>query len=446
MPYAIDLFSGAGGMSEGLIQAGFHILFSSDINEDVERTYTNRHAQLGLLQGVNTYYHRGDVRELTGDFIRNSINNLEIFQDRGAPNDIDAIFGGPPCQGFSRAGRRQTDDPRNLLFKEYLRVISEVNPKYVVMENVVGFLDTKFYGFVGVTGHIYDDGMVAPEILRREFELLGYHTLEPQVLDASNYGVPQRRNRIIFIAYRDGVAVPRYPEPLITIDEDKLTIQDAISDLIRDTRIRNRIYGGIRTQYQLDSINGRTPNVHGEVISSNGLINNNETSSHTALIKERFSLFREGEDGGQLRSRVAIRGINLRGKNTLIAHCSQNLGIGPDEVVERFRNADVDNEMLNALLTKKNIRTRLDRNRPSATVMTIADDYISPFEPRTFTVRELARLQSFDDSFIFLGKRTTGGIRRRVEVPQYSQVGNAVPPLLAKAIAGEIIRAIQAEN
>lgn len=78
--------------------------------------------------------------------------------------------------------------------------------------------------------------------------------------------------------------------------------------------------------------------------------------------------------------------------------------------------------------------------------MTIADDYISPFEARTFTVRELARLQSFDDSFVFLGKRTTGGIRRRVEVPQYSQVGNAVPPLLAKAIALEILRLLIAEE
>lgn len=88
------------------------------------------------------------------------------------------------------------------------------------------------------------------------------------------------------------------------------------------------------------------------------------------------------------------------------------------------------------------MRVRLDANQPSATVVTIADDYISPFENRTFTVRELARLQSFDDSFEFLGKRTTGGLRRRGEVPQYTQVGNAVPPLLAKAIASEIIKCL----
>ncbi len=445
MHYAIDLFCGAGGMSEGLIQAGFHILFSSDINEDVQRTYMNRHEQLGLLQGINTYYHRSDVRELTGEFIRNSIQNLAMFAEGGVPNDIDAIFGGPPCQGFSRAGKRRADDPRNLLFREYLRVIREVNPKYVVMENVVGFLDTKFYGFVGVTGQVYDDGMVAPEILRNEFQLIGYHTLEPQVMDAANYGVPQRRNRVIFIAYRDDVAAPEYPQPTFT-EETKITIQDAITDLIRDTRIRNRVFNGMLSQFQQESMTGRTPDMNGNTINSNGEIYNNEVSSHTALIKERFSLFKEGEDGGKLRSRVATRGINLRGKNNLITHCSNTFNIEENEVIQKFRNADVNDEMLDALLTKKSIRTRLDRSKPSATVMTIADDYISPFEARTFTVRELARLQSFDDSFVFLGKRTTGGLRRRVEVPQYSQVGNAVPPLLARAISLEILRALQAEE
>lgn len=443
MPYAIDLFCGAGGMSEGLIQAGFHVLFSSDINEDVQKTYMNRHEQLGLLQGVNTHYHRGDIRELTGQLIWDEIRNLKMFKEGQLPEDIDAIFGGPPCQGFSRAGTRNSSDPRNLLFKEYIRVISEIKPKYVVMENVVGFVDTKFYGFVGITGRIYEDGMVAPDILRSEFELIGYNTLEPQILDAANYGVPQRRNRIICIAYRDGVSAPKYPEPMVS-EEDKVNIQEAISDLIREPQIRSRVFQGQLSQYQKDSINGRTPNVDGNTIHSNEIIANNEVSNHMELIKERFSLFREGEAGTQLRNRIQAEGISLKGKDNLIAHCSKTLNIKPEVIVERFRTAEVNTEMLDVLLTKKNIRTRLDRANPSATVMTIADDYISPFEARTFTVRELARLQSFDDSFVFLGKRTTGGIRRRVEVPQYTQVGNAVPPLLSKAIASEIIKAIQA--
>ena len=439
MAYAIDLFCGAGGMSEGLIQAGFHILFSSDINSDVQRTYMNRHEQLGLHQGVNTYFHRGDIRELNGDMICESIRNLEIFRGQNIP-EIDAIFGGPPCQGFSRAGRRDPNDPRNMLFREYLRVISEVHPKYVVLENVTGFTDTRFYGFVGVTGHRYEDGELVLTILRNEFNLIGYETLEPQILNAAHYGVPQRRNRIIVMAYRSDVVAPVYPEAIHN-DESALTIADAISDLIRDENIRNQVHVN-DTEFQMMSREGRTPDINGNTLHSNGIVCNNEISVHRQIISERFALFREGEDGAGLKSRIISEGIDIANSPALIAHCVDKMGIGAEEVITLFRAGKVSGENADILLTKKNIRTRLDRTKPSATVMTIADDYISPFEPRTFTVRELARIQSFDDSFEFLGKRTTGGLRRRVEVPQYSQVGNAVPPLLAKAVATEIMRVL----
>ena len=437
--YAIDLFCGAGGMSEGIIQAGFHILFSSDINVDVQKTYMNRHEQLGLLQGVNTYFHRGDIRELNGDMIGEAISNLEIFRGQDVP-EIDAIFGGPPCQGFSRAGRRDPNDPRNMLFREYLRVISEVRPRYVVLENVTGFTDTRFYGFVGVTGHQYEDGELVPNILRNEFGLIGYQTLEPRILNAAHYGVPQRRNRIIVMAYRNDMVPPVYPEPTHN-DETALTITDAISDLIRDENIRNEVHVG-DSNFQVSSREGRTPDINGNVIHSNGIIHNNEISAHQQIISERFALFREGEDGAGLKNRVMTEGIDIANSPALITHCMERMQMDEQSVIELFRAGNVSRENADILLTKKNIRTRLDRTRPSATVMTIADDYISPFEPRTFTVRELARMQSFDDSFEFLGKRTTGGLRRRVEVPQYSQVGNAVPPLLARAIANEIMNVL----
>ena len=118
------------------------------------------------------------------------------------------------------------------------------------------------------------------------------------------------------------------------------------------------------------------------------------------------------------------------------------IALEKEEVVELFRSGNVTKEQAEVLLTKKNIRQRWTADQPSATVLTIADDYISPWESRTFSVREMARCQSFDDSFEFLGKRTTGGLRRRVEIPQYTQVGNAVPPLLAKAVAEEILKVL----
>ena len=210
MPYAIDLFCGAGGCSEGLIQAGFHILFSSDISEMVEVTYRHRHEQLGFIQGKNTWFQRADIKDLTGNDIRRYISNLEIFDGCVTP-DIDLMIGGPSCQGFSRAGRRDKSDPRNMLFGEYVRVIAEVRPKYIVLENVEGFVDMQFLGYKGITGIEYPDGSVTPDILRNELRVIGYNTLEPRILNAADYGVPQRRNRIIFIGYRDDMTPPKYP-------------------------------------------------------------------------------------------------------------------------------------------------------------------------------------------------------------------------------------------
>ena len=155
-------------------------------------------------------------------------------------------------------------------------------------------------------------------------------------------------------------------------------------------------------------------------------------------MRERFSLFKQGETGTNIKKRVAEEGIDISDKPALIKLCSDALSMSKKKVIDLFKNAKANKEQIDILLTKKNIRQRLDENMPAATVVTIADDYISPWESRTFSVREMARCQSFDDSFEFLGKRTTGGLLRRVEVPQYTQVGNAVPPLLAKAIVDEI--------
>ena len=130
----------------------------------VEVTYTNRHEQLGLIQGKNTWFERADIRNLTGARIKECINSLEIFNGQNIP-EMDLMIGGPSCQGFSRAGRRDKSDPRNMLFGEYVRVISEIKPKYIVLENVEGFVDMQFMGYKGITVIDYPDGSVTPEIL-----------------------------------------------------------------------------------------------------------------------------------------------------------------------------------------------------------------------------------------------------------------------------------------
>lgn len=438
MPYAIDLFCGAGGCSEGLIQAGFHILFSSDISAMVEVTYKNRHEQLGLIQGENTWFERSDIRDLTGDIIRKHIGKLEIFRGKNIP-DIDLMIGGPSCQGFSRAGRRDKLDPRNMLFGEYIRVINDIRPKYIILENVEGFMDMQFVGYKGLTGIEYPDGSITPDILQSELKEIGYQTLKPRVLNAADYGVPQRRNRVIFIGYRDDVKAPNYPTPTHS-PETYVTVQEAIGDLIVDEVKRKAIKVEF-SDYQKESRAGRTPALNGKPIPSK-VTKNTELPKITRVVEERFGLFREGETGTYLKKRVLEEGIDISNKPALIELCANNFGMSGEDVVKLFKEANATIEQIEVLLTKKNIRQRWSSNQPSATVLTIADDYISPWESRTLSVREMARCQSFDDSFEFLGKRTTGGIKRRVEVPQYTQVGNAVPPLLARAIALEIMKVL----
>lgn len=446
MAYAIDLFCGAGGCSEGLIQAGFDILFSSDISDMVELTYRNRHEQLGLHQGYNTWFERADIRNLTGERIWECINGLEWFHDgtRVLPDEIDLIIGGPSCQGFSRAGRRNINDPRNMLFGEYVRIINEIRPRYIVLENVEGFMDMQFMGYRGLDlpddpAPIYPDGSVTPVILTSELRRIGYNTLEPRILNAADFGVPQRRNRAIFIGYRQGEQVPNYPTPLLD-ESHHLTLRDAIGDLITDPEIRERV-NGAGSQFQNDSRVGRTPNTDGLPIASD-MYTCTELPNVTDIVTERFSLFYQGESGANLRKRIIAEGIDISQKPALIRLCSEKLEMTEEAVIALFREGTPSKEQIDVLLTKKNVRQRWSSEQPSATIVSIADDYISPWEPRTFSVREMARCQSFDDSFEFLGKRTTGGLLRRTEVPQYTQVGNAVPPLLAKAIVTEIINVL----
>ena len=452
MPYAIDLFCGAGGCSEGLIQAGFHILFSSDISDMVEVTYKYRHAQLGLIQGKNTWFERADIRNLHGDFINQKISELEMFRDQEIP-EIDLMIGGPSCQGFSRAGRRDKEDPRNLLFGEYVRVINEVKPKYIVLENVEGFMDMQFLGYKGLDlyddngtlveeGQVYPDGSVTPNILKSELNRIGYDTLEPKIINAADYGVPQRRNRVIFIGYRRDLPAPSYPEP--TVEPGKhLSVKDAISDLVYDPNLRNRV-GQRLSDFQKESRAGRTPSfITGKPISCNRRhLQNLELPNATAIVLERFDLFNEGESGSMLRKRIKEQGIDITGKDSLVQLCCDKLGMQPNAVIELFKGKNAPDDAIDILLTKKNIRQRLNSVEPSPTVVTLPDDYINPWEARTISVREMARCQSFDDSFEFLGKRTTGGLKRRTEVPQCTQVGNAVPRLLARAVALEIMKVL----
>ncbi|WP_175613228.1 DNA cytosine methyltransferase [Fusobacterium mortiferum] len=424
-PIAIDLFCGAGGMSEGLIQAGFHIIFSNEISKQAAFTYKKRHEQLGLIQGKNTWLEVDDIKNISGDLIKEKIKKLEDFKNKNI--EIAAIFGGPPCQGFSRAGKQKIDDIRNFLFSEYLRVVKEVKPQYIVFENVPGILDIKFHNFISKFDKEIYKQKSAIDIIKKELAKIDYELLDYKILNAADYGVPQNRHRVILIGYRKGQKIPNYPQKL----NNEISLGEALGDITG--------YSVKNLEYQISSKKGRTPNIiSGIPIESNGEFFNNDKSKHYHYIQERFSIFKEGESNIQLRKRLLTAGIEIENYPNLLEYLSNKLNLRKQDIIRKAKKLDSNLEILDSIITKKNSRVKMKLNKPGNTVLTLPDDLILPIYNRICSVREFARLQSFDDSFIFYGKRTTGGKERKKEVPQYTQVGNAVPPLLAKAIAEEI--------
>lgn len=361
-PTCVDLFCGAGGFSLGFRRAGLKIEGALDANDDALETYDANFE----VTPVNE-----DISEIEPDeFLRKA----DVV-----PDDIDVVVGGPPCKGFSTAGMRDPEDPRNKLINDYIDFVTTIDPEVVVTENVTGILSLS-------------DGKYAQKLVD-ELGEVGYHIGEPHKVSASSYGVPQLRTRVLFMGSKKGPISP--PDPEYNSAETKdgesrsggskqlVTTKDALSDLETiDIDEEQTTYSKRpETEYQKIMREG-----------SDELFNH-KTSNHGSRVQKRFG---EMEPGSSM-----------------------------DDLPEDLQ-------------TSKHSQQRLHPERPSPTVTTLPDDLVHYADPRIPTVRELARLQSFPDSFEFKGPRTTGGARRKTACPQYSQVGNAVPPLMAEEIAYEV--------
>jgi DNA (cytosine-5)-methyltransferase 1 len=234
---------------------------------------------------------------------------------------------------------------------------------------------------------------------------------DPFIVNSAEYGVPQKRERIVFVGCRnDQLFIDSIPAKGIA---QKIKLEDAINDL----SIKSN---GKLSSYAKDSKKGRLPKWYKQDtpfyvksfdelekekkhLNNNGVPLNMDKSNQTVEVKNRLSIIQE--KGGYEKAKPALK--------------------------------------KEGLLTGKRSYTLLNPLKPAPTMVTMPDDFIHYNDPRPLTVREMARIQSFDDDFVFQGKRTTGGKRRKKEVPQYTLVGNAVPPLMAKAIAEEILRLIK---
>ena len=362
---SIDLFSGCGGMTLGFGWAGFNSVLASDIDENCEKTFATNFPDIPFLCG--------DLSEFKKDDFDNYIKN----------KNIDVIIGGPPCQGFSLANKRRnkvSEDPRNTLFYEFVKTITWYNPKSFVMENVKGLLSM-------------ESGQVIKEI-QNEFENAGEfgYEVRTKVLKASDFGVPQSRERVIIIGIRKDLnLVPEFPSKT---GVNEVTVEEAISDLPKikageGEEIMN--YAGNPTNEYQKFMRKNTKNVFNHI-----------AMRHTKRLIERFKAI-------------------LPGKNLL-------------DVWETHGSVQRGNPNEKSKVKFSQNNLRLIANKPAPTIAaSFQSNFIHPFLDRNFTAREGARLQSFPDDFIFEGMRTKMSWEKGLS--QYQQIGNAVPPLMAYEIA-----------
>lgn len=348
---AVDIFSGAGGMSIGAVMAGISPVLAVEYDKYAADTYKTNHK--------NTKVLACDIK---------TVNPLEHTKKYPF-----ILFGGPPCQGFSVANTktRNLENPNNWMFQEYLRFVKDLEPEWFLFENVVGFKS-------------FDKGKFAIEV-EEALKALGYET-NSSVLNASDFGVPQDRKRFFIVGHRIEKGGIKFDFDALPKEGQKVTVGDALSDLpslVNGDKIKE-------ASYRFHSSNPYVKQMRGKLKYAS----QNFVTENKAHIVERYKVIKQGENW------QAAKDNGLLKTYTSTKH------------------------------THSGIYKRLEENKPSVTIANYRKSMlIHPHEDRGLSLREAARLQSFPDNFIFKGTLSF----------QQQQVGNAVPPLLAKAIFKKLI-------
>lgn len=409
----IDLFSGCGGLSLGLENAGFEPLLFSEININAAETYMVNRKGMGVIP-------IGDVYSLTDDNLR--LLKLHWKTTRGI-DDIDLVCGGPPCQGFSGIGIRRTfklnkeEIPSNQLFQEMARIIRFVRPKMFLFENVRGLLTSK-WNPEGKNGEIF-------ERVLAEFKSIPGYFVQWQLVHAKDYGVPQNRPRVLIVGVREDVAKgggvasmdnlnagnpleakagdPRgverkfLPKPL---DTPAPSLYDLLSDLIDPDYLGKSESSAYVCDPKTPIQKALRTRPDGHVLKKGDPLLDQTYSNHAPKIREKFAY--------------------------MIAH-----------------NGEIPEEMKTKKFAQRVFPKTWGSTGPSITACSLPEDYVHFEQPREPTVREMARIQMFPDWYVFTGPRTTGGRRRAGDpskglwardVPRFTQIGNAVPVELAHQI------------
>ncbi len=361
-PVGIDLFAGAGGLSLGFEQAGFDVVAAVEIDPI--------HCAVHEYNFPNSAVICASVADLTGEEIRRRADLGDV--------EIDCVFGGAPCQGFSMIGKRVFDDPRNRLVFHYVRLVRELRPKYCVFENVQGL----------TVGH---HKQFLAELIEA-LEQAGYDVLLPyKVLNAADYAVPQDRRRLFLMGARKGESLPIYPDPV-----GKVSVLEAIGDL---------------------------PNADDfdELLNTDSVSVQFETKSKYA--RRLRSLESDPGDLAYLREfDPHVLSASRRTEHTELSRKRfTETEHGKTEPVSRFHK-----------LHPESVCNTLRAGTDSARGAFTSPRPIHPYSPRVITVREAARLHSFPDWFRFHVTKWHG----------FRQIGNSVPPMLGRAVAGQIVQVL----
>ena len=400
----IDLFAGCGGMSLGFMNAGFSGIFAIEKNKDAFTTLIHNLHKEKITNGYNWPKWLPLQNMTTADLLDNHLDGLKKMKQK-----VDLIIGGPPCQGFSLVGLRNPSDPRNRLTEEYIKIVEIIQPKIILLENVRGF-QTAFKKNSESIQQPYSEYIIE----QLENLPVGYKVFN-KILIASEFGVPQPRPRFVLIAIRKDISDAlnlskldnhEFYAKLLTYakefkEEHNLKIKTPLKDAIGDLETKNKKLktcsdgnGFMQLSYKLP----KTVNSYLHLMRKdcNSILEPNSLRlpNHRPETIKKFSFLLDKAEKGKTLSK----------------------------------------EMRSILNIKKQCLTVLASNGLSTTTTTSPDDCIHYSEPRVLTVRENARIQSFPDWFEFQGKYTTGGLRRQEDCPRYSQVGNAVPPIMAEVM------------
>jgi DNA (cytosine-5)-methyltransferase 1 len=400
-PTFVDVFAGCGGLSHGLMEAGWNGLFAIERDENA---FSSLSANLICSESPKKFFWPDWLPQAPHGIDEVLISHRDSLL--ALRNKVDLLAGGPPCQGFSSAGRRVANDPRNHLTSSYLEFVALLQPKIVLIENVKGIA-------IDFDDDESEDGKVnyAKKIIQT---LSTDYNVSAEVLDTSFFGVPQKRKRFFIIGLRKDTKFHSNETPFSLIDSVRLrfladkgiSIPVGAKSAISDLEV-----GRNGTRPSSESAGFQEISYKGPLTPYQRLMN--------AGVGKKITDTRLARHNDEIKARFE--------KIILLCHADGRL------------NVSISPELRASFGLKKCAIRVLDPDRPSPTITSMPDDLIHYRESRTLTVRENARLQSFPDSFVFKGKYTTGGDRRKREVPRFTQVANAVPPLVAEAIGKALL-------